>query len=1121
MSTLSSEGHRHSKGMFAKSGVGQLTAILEEHLEMIHSKNESVEQIISTAQTADSLRDAKKKALEDERMLLLSIIEDIGEMNTFLENIILIENLFNSVYQPYKQQQEQSRSKYAKTISKYENKPKCESKTNSFVELIFGGQTHVSSFQKWIDKVTRQCEVQNVKIRENSGAKMKKIERAFYKAFYVYDQEDGFRQMTDILRCSLVFDDFENLYQCFTIIETLAEQTSGGILRAKDRFHPAAIPFGYRDLLINIYCPESKIVAEIQLHFRPFYKYKKVSHKMYKRARLFERETSNLAYTYSTKYLRPKIGTFKKYELTRDDMDATDFDDNKEEPKAKDMTYDALLKQWGLQKYQFAMHDEGWDDPEGWGDLKPKDLKNDMGFSKGHINKFQRKYEEWVKLVEKEEGDDDDKNIAVYQEQIYANPQPKLKLNKEQKARPVPDDIKENDVAIDKGNDKEGSLNWMKVPVKGNRNNWTGQVGYEFVANKTFEINGLSRGIYDYDKNKLLGKTTVTLWDVATKTIMIQLDIGPNSVVKDKYAMEYIKGDNITLTKGKLYRISQLCTGGMQDKWNDLCNFDDDSCLNEYAALTQGCYNDQFDTTTFPYNVDGKNRRPGMVSFLIAIKQAISMTNWMTKQFRGHRNNWTGQVGYEFTANKTFEIKGLCRGISDSHKSKLSGNTMVTLWDVATKKIMIQLDIGPNSPVKDGYATEYVKGNSITLVKGQLYRISQLCTAGMQDKWNDACNFDTDSCLNEYATLTQGCYNNQPDTTTFPYNVDGKNRRPGMVSFVISIKQPDAINWMTKPFKGRRNNWTGQVGYEFVAHQSFAIKGLCRGIYDYDKNKLLGNTTVTLWDGATKQILVQLEVGPNSPVKDGYATEYIKGNTITLVKGKPYRISQLCTVGMQDKWNDAYDFDTDSCLNKYATLTQGCYNNQNDTTTFPYNVDGKNRRPGMVSFVIATKQESVRNWMTKPFKGDRNNWTGQVGYEFVAHQSFEIKGLCRGIYDYEKNKLLGNTTVTLWDGATKQILGQLEIGPNSPVKEGYATEYLKGNRVTLVKGQTYRISQLCTGGMQDKWNDACNFDANSCLNKYATLTQGCYNSQHDITTFPYNVDGKNRRAGMVSFCIKQ
>merc|ERR1712228_637433 len=371
----------------------------------------------------------KKKALQNEQSLLLSIMNDIEEMGIFLKNIILIENLFVKDYAPYKQKQKAARAKYAKNIAKFEKvEKKPHSEASSFVELMFGSTTHISSFQEWLNKIVYQCKKENVNIVSFSGAKTKKIARAFYKAFYVYVEKNGFKQMTDVLRCSFVFDDFDNLYRCYSIIELLAEQSVGGILRVKDRFHPQHIPFGYRDMLINVVCPGSKIVTEIQLHFEPLSKYKKISHSMYKKARLFERETENLAYKYSTQYLRPKIGSNAFYQPSKDDM--IDDDDQENETKAV-KSFDVLLKEWGLEKYIDKMRDEGWDDPEDWKDITDDELKNDIGFSKGHIKKWHRNFDEWTKQKKEEEQKE---AVAIFQQQIYGNNQLKMQLKAAQDA---------------------------------------------------------------------------------------------------------------------------------------------------------------------------------------------------------------------------------------------------------------------------------------------------------------------------------------------------------------------------------------------------------------------------------------------------------------------------------------------------------------------------------------------------------------------------------------------------------------------------------------------------------------------------------------------------------------
>eukprot|EP01083_Nonionella_stella_P030323 83151_1 len=274
--------------------IGLLLSIIQKKMQFMDDHNAVVDKRIAASKhNVELLKKAKVKALETEKEILEEIM-NISSMNTFLNNIILIENLFNSMYnEEERQKQKQSRSEHAQNIQIYEKKKKPKSQVKSFVELLFAGTNlEIGSFKKWISKVEDECKKLNIKMVSNSGAKAKNIERAFYKAFYVYARDkkesEGFKEMTDVLRCSLVFDDFNALYRCFTVIEELAkENDNGGILRCKDRFAGEKVPFGYRDLLINIYCPGSKIVCEIQLQHQMFYKYKKISHIMYKKARLF------------------------------------------------------------------------------------------------------------------------------------------------------------------------------------------------------------------------------------------------------------------------------------------------------------------------------------------------------------------------------------------------------------------------------------------------------------------------------------------------------------------------------------------------------------------------------------------------------------------------------------------------------------------------------------------------------------------------------------------------------------------------------------------------------------------------------------------------------------------
>eukprot|EP01083_Nonionella_stella_P136095 413944_1 len=256
-----------------KSELNQLLHVIDSHMQFMKTHEKNVNKIIaSSGNHASLLTTAKSTALATEKEILNQIM-NITTMNQFLNDIILVENLFNSEYTAdQRDKQRNARQQYASTIPNYESKPKPRSKADSFVDLVFYAKSTLGSFKKWLQKLTKECAQQKIRIVSNSGAKEKNIERAFYKSFYVYGAvmgEYGYVQMTDVLRCSLVFDDFKHLYRCFAVIETMLKDNSdGGILRCKDRFDPKDIAFGYRDLLINMHCPGSnkKVICEVQLH---------------------------------------------------------------------------------------------------------------------------------------------------------------------------------------------------------------------------------------------------------------------------------------------------------------------------------------------------------------------------------------------------------------------------------------------------------------------------------------------------------------------------------------------------------------------------------------------------------------------------------------------------------------------------------------------------------------------------------------------------------------------------------------------------------------------------------------------------------------------------------------
>merc|ERR1712129_458864 len=89
---------------------------------------------------------------------------------------------------------------------------------------------------------------------------------------------------------------------------------------------------------------------------------------------------------------------------------------------------------WKLDKYADKFEDEGWDDPVDWVDISAEELKDDMGFSKGHVKKFTRKYGDWqaeqkAKVDNKDKGKKDEEAKKKADEQNAAM----MKVLQEQK----------------------------------------------------------------------------------------------------------------------------------------------------------------------------------------------------------------------------------------------------------------------------------------------------------------------------------------------------------------------------------------------------------------------------------------------------------------------------------------------------------------------------------------------------------------------------------------------------------------------------------------------------------------------------------------------------------------
>jgi len=303
-------------------------------------------------------------------------------------------------------------------------KPKPKTEGGSIVSLMFSAQNlYKSAFEHFVKDVCTAFSKEHVKVKKMAPVMCKAIERTFYKTYYVYKGDHT--QLTDLLRCSFVFDSFIDLYKAFGVFEKVAGARSdmkGGVLRAKDRFDPAAMPFGYRDLLVNVMCPGTSVVCEIQFHHKIFYDSKKDSHYVYKRARLFDVGDKNMAYEYVTEHIKTKIPPEQKY-VSRF---GTEDDDEGGGHKAKVVGVLDLLKEWlpdkssedgvsgltedgKLVSYYQILKDQGYDTVDGMKDLTDDDLK-EMKFKPGHRKQFIKSRDHYFQaLVEKEQKEKEEK----------------------------------------------------------------------------------------------------------------------------------------------------------------------------------------------------------------------------------------------------------------------------------------------------------------------------------------------------------------------------------------------------------------------------------------------------------------------------------------------------------------------------------------------------------------------------------------------------------------------------------------------------------------------------------------------------------------------------------------
>ena len=191
---------------------------------------------------------------------------------------------------------------------------------------------------------------------------------------------------------------------------------------------------------------------------------------------------------------------------------------------------------------------------------------------------------------------------------------------------------------------------------------------------------------------------------------------------------------------------------------------------------------------------------------------AVPTTGFFTRHFGGIRNDYDGEVGFEFETKSAFKVYALGRGQA-ARGSSLQEAVQVTLWRVSDRAKLATVVVGPQSATDpNGY--QYERMQPLALAAGTKYRLSQQTRHGMPDKWQDASITDAYTNDNLYAHHFQGCYS--PRKNAFPAIPDGLNRRVGMLNFYVakaeSGRAPGYAGYIDIPNRASAKFWSG--GYQ-------------------------------------------------------------------------------------------------------------------------------------------------------------------------------------------------------------------------------------------------------------------------------------------------------------------
>ncbi|MHB9129917.1 MAG: chitobiase/beta-hexosaminidase C-terminal domain-containing protein [Armatimonadota bacterium] len=358
--------------------------------------------------------------------------------------------------------------------------------------------------------------------------------------------------------------------------------------------------------------------------------------------------------------------------------------------------------------------------------------------------------------------------------------------------------------------------NFFTTGYTGNRNDFTGNVGYAFTPTTDLTILALGRPA----STGMTQNHAVRIWRVSDQSVVASVTVTPTSAT-DSLGYKYVSlAAPVTLSSGVAYRITSYESSG-GDLWRSDASISGHRSIatisgsvyaagdtypanlaaeTDYGYVPPAFYTANVAAPTFNpdggqyvtnqnvtiscttsgatirYTTDGSD--PTSASTAYSTPLAISSTttlkarafkagyedsaiatatytlgtaaNFFTTSYSGSRNDFTGNLGYQFTPTANITIFALGRAVSTS----MTQNHAVKLWRVSDQALVASVTVTPSSTTDAlGYKYELL-GTPVTLTGGVAYRLTSYETAG-GDMWRDANSISSHQSL---ATIAGSVY---------------------------------------------------------------------------------------------------------------------------------------------------------------------------------------------------------------------------------------------------------------------------------------------------------------------------------------------------------------------------